>query len=232
MLPALSAQQLPRRVDPNFNSWFMYFGDHPVSDKWQVHLEGQWRRHDFASKWQQLLLRPAINYKVHNDVLLTAGYGFIRSYPYGDFPSREATPEHRIYQQLQLTHRAGKFGFLHRYRLEQRWNGLAQPDGRQGPRQFRYGNRFRYMFRAQVPVSEKYFIALYDEILVGFGRNAPVSPFDQNRAYAAVGKHLGKATRVEVGYLNQTLIQRSGAVRENNHTFQLAIFSAIPFGRK
>src|SRR5687768_12054866 len=104
----LSAQD--RVTDHNAHGWFMYFGDHPLgSSKWGVHLEGQWRRNAVISRWQQLLLRPAINYTLNNNVMLTGGYAYIRSYPYGEYPAlRAATPEHRLWQQAMIRYRTGK----------------------------------------------------------------------------------------------------------------------------
>ncbi|MEI9814379.1 MAG: DUF2490 domain-containing protein [Acidobacteriota bacterium] len=73
------------------------FGDHPIAkSKWGVHLEGQWRRTDLGLKWQQLLLRPGVNYQLTKNILLTGGYGFVESYPYGDFRNPAAAPEHRF----------------------------------------------------------------------------------------------------------------------------------------
>ena len=51
--------------DHNAHGWFNYFGDHPISDsKWGLHLEGQYRRHNVITQWQQLLLRPGVNYQL------------------------------------------------------------------------------------------------------------------------------------------------------------------------
>src|SRR5690348_15040669 len=87
-----------RIADHNFHGWFNYFGDHPIgASKWGVHLEGQFRRHDVIAKWQQLLLRPGVNYQVSKSVVLTAGYAFVRSSTYSEFAApAAATPEHRL----------------------------------------------------------------------------------------------------------------------------------------
>ena len=88
----------------------MYFGDHPIGQsRWGVHLEGQWRRHDGFNRWQQLLLRPGVNFEVNKALLLTGGYAFINSYRYGAFPTlARATPEHRIWEQALLRYKTGK----------------------------------------------------------------------------------------------------------------------------
>ena len=221
-----------RVVDQNVNAWFMYFGDHPVSDRWGVHLEGQYRRHDVVSDWQQLLLRPAINYEASDAVTLTAGYAYVRTHRYGEFPAAARFPEHRIFQQAVLRHGVGKVGFSHRYRLEQRYIGEARAEPGDSPevQRFRYENRARYMLRGVIPFGEsRYYLAAYDEIMVNFGRNVASNVFDQNRAYLALGRKLGKPGNLEIGYLHQLGQQRSGRVFESNHTIQVALFSQFPF---
>jgi len=230
--PALS-QSSQRISTVNTNGWYNYFGDHPVSERWGVHLEGQWRRHDVVTKWQQLLLRPAVNFNVNKNVTLTAGYGFVDTYPYGDFPVTNRFPEHRIFQQIVLKHDLGKLGMQHRYRLEQRYLGQkVQPSG-DGIDFWRYENRFRYMMRMNVPLARenKLYLGLYDEIMVNFGENVGANVFDQNRAYAALGYSLSKNTKLEMGYLLQILQQRNGVVIEYNNTFQFSIISTVPFFR-
>jgi hypothetical protein len=241
LLIALSAQicfsqtSTAKLQDHNFNGWYMYFGDHPFKGKWGLHLEGQWRRYQVITKPQQLLLRPAINYDLNPNVMLTAGYGYITSHRYGDYPAQFPAPEHRIFQQFLLKHNSGKVAFQHRYRLEQRWIGIMQeaPGGGAERVAWRFQNRFRYFFKGVVPLGKtKNFAAFYDEIFLGFGPNIGASIFDQNRAYAAFGRKLTDNNKIEIGYLNQLVAQRNGMVLEVNHTLQFAWFSTVRFGKK
>ncbi len=232
----IQAQESGQRVsDSNLNGWFMYFGDHPISPKWGVHLEGQWRRNDVINRWQQLLLRPAINLEVNPNLVLTGGYAYVKSYPYGDFPARDSFPEQRIFQQLLLKHRLGRVDVQHRYRLEQRFIGqvLRSAIGSPAVDSWRYQNRFRYFVKAAVPLSDskesQWYLGFYDEVFLHFAPNSGASVFDQNRAYAALGRKLSRTERIEVGYMNQTLIHRSGRVQETNHTLQVSFFSVAPF---
>ena len=72
--------------DNNFHGWLTYFGDHPIAEsKWGIHLEAQIRRHDVAARWQQLLLRPGVNFEASKAITLTAGYAFVRSSTYSEF---------------------------------------------------------------------------------------------------------------------------------------------------
>ena len=240
LLPCRALSQAAERVSTsNYNGWYMYFGDHKVAEKWGVHLEGQWRRHDVIAKPQQLLLRPGVNYDVNERLMVTVGYAFVDTLPYGRYPVAVSFPEHRLFQQALFRSTSRKVLTSHRYRLEQRFLGETQRDldGDRRVEDWRYENRFRYMFRANIPFSgetiEKgtWYLGVYDEIFVNFGKNVAANVFDQNRAYAALGYSLGKIGNLEVGYLNQAVLQRSGRVVEFNHTFQLALFSTFSFDR-
>lgn len=203
----------------------MYFGDHSImKTKWGIHLEGQWRRADLGLNWQQLLLRPGVNYQLTPKISLTAGYGFIQTYRYGEFPVRAAFPEHRFFEQVLITQRALKLDWQNRFRLEQR--NLKRTT-------WELENRVRYMLRTNIPLpfaERRYYLGIYNEIMFNFGKNVASNVFDQNRAYIALGRNVGHETRVEVGFMEQTIQQRSGQVFEHNHTLQVAIVSRFPFG--
>ena len=219
----LFAEDFEKLKDHNAHAWYMYFGDHKASKHWGLHLEGQWRRADFSASWQQLLIRPGVNFHVNKNLMLTAGYGFIRSYPYGQYPTTAgAFPEHRLYQQALVKHKIRKIDFQHRLRSEQRWVGVANTNT------WRTQDRFRYMLRADIPIKGRWSLGTYNEYFANYGRNVAPDYFDQNRAYVAVGYNTGPLGRVEVGYLHQAVAQRNGRVLEYNHTLQVAFFSNTP----
>lgn len=236
LLPNAYGQSISGRIhENNPNGWWNYFGDHPIGDtKWGIHLEGQWRRNNIAANWQQLLLRPAVNYSVHPNITFTAGYGFIATMRYGDNPFPYPFPEHRFFEQVQVTNRVGRVSMAHRYRLEQRELGELNiaPDGTRTHSRWRHENRFRYMYRVMVPIKGKWGVALYDEFFLNFGKNVAKNVFDQNRAYGAITYNLPKKSRLEAGFMEQTLQQRNGIIIENNHTLMVSIYSALPFGHR
>ena len=234
-------QDSGRLSDVNAHAWYMYFGDHRFTDKspWGLHFDGQVRRQGIGQKWQQLLIRPGINYDLSENLQVSSGYAFIKSHPYGDVPAPLTTPEHRLWQQLIVKHKAGRVGLTHRYRLEQRFVGIKVPnDNGQGRLdRYDYRNRFRYFLKGVVPVARdtqgrtKYYIGMYNEFMLNFGAGLRNNIFDQNRAYAAFGFRVPKLGNVEVGYLQQTVQQGNGRVIEYNHTFQVGFFSTAPFKR-
>jgi len=208
-----------------------YSGDHRVAGRWGVHFDGQWRRADLGTRWQQYQLRPGLNFALSKSVLLTAGYAFTRTYPYGEFPLRTSVPEHRIYQQALVTHFWRSLRVQHRTRMEQRF--IRYPDPQ--PRRNTYQNRFRYLLRVEIPLVTRagdlpavWYLPVFNEVLIGIAPNYGARPWDQNRFFLGIGRALPQA-RVEVGYMNQFIGQRNGRIFESNNTVVVAVTSSFSF---
>ncbi|MDX5435619.1 MAG: DUF2490 domain-containing protein [Pontibacter sp.] len=230
-LKAQAQTEDSRINDHNNNGWYMYFGDHKLSSKWGLHTELQVRRYKILKDPQQLLIRSGMNYHLTPDAFVTLGYGFIETYPYGDYPAPEEVTEHRIYEQLQLKGSLGRIGLTHRYRLEQRWIEVPQTTD------YTYLNRARYFLKATLPLAgpsleaKEPYLAVYDEVFVGFGKNIRKNIFDQNRAYVALGFKFSDAASAELGYLNQIVQKANGVVFERNHTLQAGFTYNLDFSK-
>ena len=194
--------------------WYNYFGTFKVSNKFGLHTEYQWRRDNIIINWQQSLLRVGVNYNLNARVLFRVGYAWIETFPYGEYPINgfgKDFSEHRIFQMVQLSHKEGVVGFSHRFMLEQRFVGRYSSANEITEDEFPLLNRLRYMIRLQFPLKGEEikdktpFIALYDEIFVGFGENVNANIFDQNRLGALLGYRFNKNVRIEAGYINQIL---------------------------
>jgi hypothetical protein len=213
-----------------------------LTDKFGIHAEVQIRRNDGFNQWQQLLLRPGVFYNINPNLLATAGYAYVETYPYGEIPiAKVAFPEHRIWQQLQLTQKTGSVDIISRLRLEQRFFGDANLGTFTNTR---YENRFRYMLRVNIPLTHyankatKLYLPVYDEVFIAFGEKVKYNSFDQNRFHAGLGFNTGKAGKIEMGYMYQYVQQRNllpdmRQVVENNHTLSISWFSSFKlFGKK
>jgi len=105
--------------------------------------------------------------------------------------------------------------------LEQRWIGRYSSPSLSKEDEFVYWNRLRYMFRTNIPLKGKTitdktpYLAVYDEILIGFGKNVNENIFDQNRLAILLGYRFSPKLRVEGGYLNQ-IVQLSREVSGRN----------------
>ncbi len=242
-----STQALAQTTPPlhlyanNTNAWFMYFGDHKLSDKWGIHLEAQIRRSDFVTNWQQLLLRTGVNYHFSKQVFGTVGYCFVETYPYGEFPAKTSFPEHRIWEQIQVKNQLSNIELVSRFRLEQRFVNapvLNNSSALYEPGDAVYTNRFRLLNRISIPFSGKsiedktFYATAYDELFVNVGQNVAANFFDQNRAYLAVGYKIPNVGRLEVGYMLQNVFKPDGIKIENNNTLQVGLSSNIDFYKK
>ncbi len=222
-----------KQIDNQNNSWYMYFGNHKISDSWGLHTEYQWRRHDLGQTWQQSLARIGVDYYSKKGPQITTGYGWIVSYPYGKQPINYSFNEHRIWQQLILKSKAGRFNFNHRYRLEQRFLEQKSFDSTSMDydisESYKFKQRARYRFMVSIPLNNKemidktWFIGLYDEVFLGFGKNIDKNIMEQNRISATLGYKFNKNYNIQGGYLNQFIQKGDGIRAENNHNFQLGI---------
>ncbi|MBK6783084.1 MAG: DUF2490 domain-containing protein [Saprospiraceae bacterium] len=198
----------------NTIGWFNYFGTVKLSKKFGLHTEYQWRRDEIITDWQQSLLRVGLNYSLNPRVLFRVGYGWIETFPYGEYSinglGRDFS-EHRVFEMVQLSHKEGIIDFSHRFMLEQRFVGRYSSANETKEDEFPLLHRIRYMVRCQAPLKGKeikdktLYVAIYDEVFIGFGKNVNANVFDQNRIGIVFGYRFNKNVRIEGGYLNQTL---------------------------
>jgi hypothetical protein len=223
----------------NQNAWFSYVGNHAFNDHWGLHLEGVLRRSDWGVKDQQFMFRGGLNYYLNKQVMLTAGYCFVETYPYGEFAAKSSFPEHRIWEQFQYKNQVGSVELVNRLRLEQRFvhSPALQADSTYAAGDAIYTNRFRVLNRISIPFKGKtiedksFYLSLYDELFVNFGEKVGMNIFDQNRAYAAIGYKIPKVGRLEAGYMLQTIVKSDGIKVEDNHTLQIGLMANLPFSK-
>jgi hypothetical protein len=218
LLVCISAiAQNDRVSDHNNTNWIQSFNTINLDKKWSLHVEYQWRRVNGLRDWQQSLLRIGANYKLNENVTAHMGYGWIETFPYGDFPIASAGtfPEHRVYEQISFRQPIHKWIFIHRFRIEQRWLGRVQAGTDREIEEWLFLHRFRYQFRTQRPLSPKWYVVAADEIFIGAGKNVGVNIFDQNRIFLLTGFKPNKNISIEGGYFNQILQQGR---RINNNT--------------
>ncbi len=66
------------------------------------------------------------------------------------------------------------------------------------------------MLRLVVPLKTgPYYFAAFDELFLNYAPTHGARAFDQNRVFAGIGRAIGRDTRVEAGYMQQTLLQRN-----------------------
>lgn len=221
--PALGAQDWRTVHQPS--TWLGTFVDHALTPRTALWFDGQWRRMGIGADPQQLLLRPGVQVTLAPGVRIAGGYAYIATAPYGEVPTPTPLREHRAWQQLLLSHRAGSLALTHRYRWEQRW--LA-PVGASGIGRFAYQQRARYMVRAQgdlpaLRLGDRPVLGfVWNELLMPVGHSTAAARLTQNRIAAGVGVPAGARQRLEVSYLNLWNALPGPDVNEVNHTLSIA----------
>ncbi len=235
-----SAQQ--KEIDTQSVSWWCYFGTYRLTEKWSAWTELQLRRADFVNEWQQVLPRVGLNYHYNNNIIFTAGYAYLWTYPYGEqpIPLDEPRYEHRPWQQVALLHESGKVLFQHRFRSEQRFlQNWSVPDPITNLRSIEPGfelqNRMRYRFLLTLPLTtdsngkQKLFATGYNEIFINVGNNIGFNLFDQNRIGATLGYQFTKEFNLQAGYMNQVIQKANGKDIEDNQAITLFLTFNIDF---
>ncbi|MFM7644637.1 MAG: DUF2490 domain-containing protein, partial [Sphingomonadales bacterium] len=165
-----------------------------------------------------------LDYKLNPEVTISGGYGWIISYPYGAQPIANQTNENRLWQQVILKQPVGNLQVQQRYRLEQRWIDTQ------------FKQRIRYRAQVLFPLQKSYvaqkkglFLNVNDEVFIGFGQGIGKNILDQNRFISAVGYQFNKDLSIQMGYLNQFVVNVDGLHMERNHTLWTAFTYNLDF---
>lgn len=213
--------------------WFSYSGDHPVKGKWGVHLEGGWRRMDDAD-WKQWFVRPGVNYQVSRNVQISGAYSYYMTRPAGMDWDYASYPEHRLHEQLTVSHRLKALPLRHRWRVEQRFIGSAAGDGG-AERTWDRRYRTQYQIRSDIPLKRGegqrtvLSLGLYEEVFLRI-HTPGASAFEQNRMYAGLTYRPSSTLAFEGGAFSQRY-RRIGGGMEHNVVVQFQVLSTLPFGR-
>jgi hypothetical protein len=211
-----------------FTGWLAMFNTFKTGKRTSIHNDIQWRSSDEFQHTQTFLFRTGLNFQIKKNILITGGYAFIHNRRTTGIASGYL-PEHRIWEQLVLTHKLKTALVSHRFRLEQRFISSSIVQGNSIKKDGTvYANRFRYFIRDVLPFKKQatfkkgVFVALQNEVFLNIGNTANVNGqlFDQNRLYLAVGYRLSPSFDLETGYLNQYSEGPNSST--NNHVIQLA----------
>ena len=199
----------------NIGTWFVYFGNQKINDKWNIQSDFQYRDYRFLGQRNQFLARAGLGYNLkpqnHN---LLLGYAYIATDAYDEFDNNTSTKiEHRIYQQYLYKNKIGTNSLTHRFRLEERFF----------PNEF--GLRARYFISLQKPLGSKTiakgntYLSAYNELFV----DIKDPKFDRNRLYGGLGYGITESLRIETGYM----IQAQKNITRGQ--LQLIIVNNLPF---
>ncbi|MGH7148037.1 MAG: DUF2490 domain-containing protein [Nitrospiraceae bacterium] len=200
-------------VKQDFRLWAPVYLTVPLSTSFIGYMEVNPRFGDDVSELDQLILRPAIGYKLTDHWSLWQGYAWVGNY------QPRFIEENRLFQQLLYKETFPFVKITSRSRLEERL--IEHTDGT--------AVRARTMLRVDVPLPQApdWAIVVYDEIFVNLNTvgNGPESGFDQNRLFLGMNHQFMKQFNMDVGYQMQALNNRqSGLINQINHIILLQCF--------
>ncbi len=224
-----------RETRENLNTWFSWFGDIELADKWAIDFDVSARRSDGVNETAQYLWRASVRRNLLPNLRVGIGYAGTDTHPYGKLPIAFRAPEHRLFQNVQFTHPISRVQMTHRYRFEQRWAGrVALDDGEERVQNWVRTNRGRYLVRATIPLqgatldAGEWYVNAGDELFMNWGANIQGNVFDQNRIQVTIGKRLTGNARFEAGYMEQLTQRPNGRQLERNHTITSFVTTSFP----
>lgn len=187
--------------------WFFMGNKLNISEKWSISNELHIRRTHFLKHWEQLLVRPAVNYKLNKTVDFSIGYSFLQTYPFTSYMKPFPVKEHNVWEQIQLHHKVSIVKFSHRLRFEQRFNEQFAEDTAHQYQEdgYLFSNRIRYRFTLKIPFAKKFFFKAFNEIMIRMNKNFRKPDFDRNWLYGGFGYQFSKSGNIQIGYLNQLI---------------------------
>lgn len=238
--PAASAQQKNQAIDSSKSFWLAYVGEHPISQRWDLHLEAQVFWYGPAEKTELIFLRPGFRREFSHGISVQITYAYFLKYPAITNASTTLS-EHRISEDFQWKHPllgegTKRLMLTHRLRAEQRFQ--ARDNGNDHNEGWQYAERFRYRLTATIPlpgnttVVRADYVSLYNEVFVNFGPHSAKHGLDQNIAAGAVGWNVTPKLQFEIGYLLEYIPSPAAVVGRYNHVVQMNLFSTFPFFKR
>jgi hypothetical protein len=195
LMPLISAKA--QTGSDEWATWYLYFGTTRISEKFSIFTEFQLNYWEMNKNRNQTLYVGVLNYHLNPKATLSLGYAYSDFDPsFGDgLPGAPVTNkllENRLFQQFNYSHGNEKVKWAHRFRQEQRFfNNLDT-------RVLDTQHRFRYRLQATIPIGNKYFGIVNDEIFFNYQNQF----YNQNRFFIGIGRHITSNSKVQVGYLN------------------------------
>jgi len=198
----LSAQEIEQEVlppyskykDPVTKTWFNTYGNIRIGKRffWDAQTHFRFEETEstpFIGQIAQVYNRHAIGYIYSKKINFSLG-GVVRVNFNTDEDSedRNVVPEWRIWHQYQFAMPLYSAMIYHRIRIEHRWTqGFAENS------EYIFRNRWRYMFRAKIPLNDHklkpktVYISPEAELIMQSGKQVVASPMEDLRLTTTVG---------------------------------------------
>ncbi len=226
--PVQAFTQLGPNTRSDFRLWTPVYLTVSLPSSFLAYMEVNPRIGDDVTNIDQLLLRPALGYKLTENLSIWQGYAWVGNFNQAHTPPQSPFfDENRIWQQVNYAHKFSSFKFLSRTRLEERW--IEHADGT--------AVRFRQMLRVAFPIppAPEWAFVAYDEIFMNLNTvgsskgKGPGAGIDQNRFFLGINRTFSQYFNMDIGYQNQMINSRQlpGNANTINHIFLLQIFITL-----
>ena len=228
----------------NNNIWFHYLGKNLLSKNASLTLEASLRYANGFSEKQQYFVRPSIDYQLSKALAASVGFTRYNTFVYGSPAiNMRPIPENHIWVEANFTNQFRDLIITNRLRDENRWVGIAALIPNTTDYQiseYKYRNRFRYMFTATYPLIKKDKKPLLnaivgDEAFVNIGpkgtnitkNNVGKTLMNQNRIIIGLGYILNKFSQIQVSYIQQNIWNFSDTIEESNPTLRVSYLTNL-----
>jgi hypothetical protein len=186
------------QVTDDFQAWQIGTIRGSISKRILYYLDVQNNEVDLTSKQGQyngkthegqLLVRPALGFRINKHISLWQGYGWTPSF------QPQFRNENQIWEQVVLEKQFKHLQIANRTRLEIR--RIADADGT--------ALRLRNQLRLAIPLGRtQWSLVAYDEPFFNLNTvgNGPRSGFNQNWLFTGINRRINKHFNMELGYLN------------------------------
>lgn len=182
-------------------TWWQYKGRIGLAEKWSLTLDLQHRRQEYVGRSGQQVFRPGLTRHLKNGLNLTTGVALF----WHNIATSEATYrfEVRPYTFLEWKQPLGRVSVTHRSRFELRYN--RKTSGEEILDGYNFNYRAGHKMGIKVPLQKgdesQWFMELYDEVLLNFGKRITNNYLDQNRMYLGFKNELSRKTGLKIGYM-------------------------------
>lgn len=204
--------------------WALVGANVKISERITGLVETQFRQVESFDP-MQYQLRTGVDIKLNDRwSVMPLAYVYTWNTKYGKQPASFVNHEHRIWQQVTYKHAVSKIQIQHRGRLEQRFlQTHSMEDGVETYHGYdQYLNRFRYRLMATIPLGvekvmpNSYFLSVFDEFFMSWGKGVTYHRPDQNRVFAGVGYQFKQPFSVQLGGFHHILLKNNAAKQETN----------------
>ena len=203
-------------LEDDFGIWAPVIINAPITKKVKGYFEVNPRIQENGTHINQLLVRPALGYKLNENLSIWQGYGWVTNYLPRFFR------EQRIWQQILHEKEFPKFTLINRLRLEERF--MQNVEG--------VNLRTRYMLKGIYPIGKRkiWGIVMYDELFINlvshFG--GPQAGIDQNRFFVGLNRKINDNLTVEGGYQMQYINLNGPSIDKLNHIALINLYVSLP----